>query len=262
MIINLIISIVGLYCLGLGVSLLLQKNKKHSLTQHFETILIGIIFLITTASVLDVAKISLNTPMLAKTSLLGLEFIFFLSAIPIIYWFLSFIKKKQKINFTEIIPLVLFILIFAFVYSQPTNQIPSPTIISLSWKSATTTTLEISEVATRYIDSFHSLLNGTESGGLLNVPMTGLLFVIIFILGLKIVKSNLKPGFSIKDPLLGSIVLSLALIYPTKAIYVLVTWAFLAIINLFLGNKNQAYLVFRSILIALIINPLIWGMLI
>ena len=259
MIINFIIFTLGLYCLGLGISFLLHQNKKHSLAQHFESIVIGLVFLIVAASVLDVAKISLNTPMLAKTSLLGLQFIFLLSAIPLTYYFLSFSKKKQQIGLGQITPLVLFALMFIFVFTRPITQTPSPTLITLSWRSPTAAN-EFSEVATRYVGGFYSLLSSVKNGNLLNTPMIGSLFVIVSIFGLKIVKSGSKSQFSIKDPLLGSIILSLALIYPAKAIYVLVAWIFLAIINLFLGNKNQAQLIFRGVLMALIINPLIWGM--
>ena len=260
MITNLIISILGLYCLGLGINFLLPQNKIYPLAKYLKTIVIGIIFLITAASVLDVAKISLNALMLAKTNLSGLQFIFLLSSVPLIYYILSFFKKKQKPNLTQIISLSIFIFMLVFAFSQPVNQTPSPTIISLSWRSSNNS-LELSEIATRYIGSFYSLLNGTKNGNLLNKPMTGSLFIIIFIFGLKIVKSSSKSEFSIKDLLLGGVILSLALIYPSKAIYVLVLWLFLAAINLLFGNKNQSYLVVKGILVALIINPLIWGML-
>ncbi len=260
MIINLIISILGLYSLGLGISLLLPQNKKYPLAQHLKVVVIGIVFLITTASVLDVAKISLDTLMLAKTNLSGLQFIFLLSAVPLVYYALSLIKKKQKPSLAQIIHLSLFIFMLALIFLRPVSQDPSPAIIDPSWGPSSTTP-DLSKVATKYMGLFYSLLNGTKNGNLLNQLMTGSLFIIIFIFGLKIVKSSLKFEFSLKDPLLGSVILSLALIYPSKAIYSLFIWLFLAVINLLLGNKNQFYLIIKAISMALIINPLIWGML-
>lgn len=260
MVINLIIFLLGLYCLGIGITFLLYQDKKHHLSQHFWTILIGLTFLITTASVLDVAKVSLNAFMLAKANLMGFQFIFILSAVPIIYWLLSLLEKKKKIGVQKIIPLILFFLMLVFVFSRPNNQPPFPTIIGDVWRSMSISP-DYTVSATRYFDGFYSVLSGVKNGSLPSQPVVeGLSFIGIFILGLKIVKSSSKPEFSIIDPLLGGVILSLALIYPALATYNLCFWILLSILNLFWKNKIRAYLILRSILLALILNPLMWGM--
>jgi len=258
MIINLMLFVLGLYSLGSGISFLLFQDKNRQLDKHLWVILIGLVFLITSASILDVAKISMDTFMLAKTSLSGIQFIFILSSIPVIYWLLSFLKKKQKLNIVQLVPLTLFASMFIFIFLKPNYQISSPTITNQIKKSLSTSP-EYAKVATEYIAEFYLTLSGSKSGVLLTSPIgERLIFTTLIILGIKIVR--LKSRSSIKELLLGSVILSMSLFYPTKAIYILCSWALLALIYLFLKNSKQSFLILKSILIALVLNPLMWSL--
>jgi hypothetical protein len=257
--INTVAFISILYCLGLGLSLLIYGDSESKYINIIRTVLIGLVYTVVASSILDVSKLTLITPLFNDSKINGLVYIYLISLCPFIYYLINNFKQKSMYTVSFVISLILGVLVLIGVFLVPIPQKASSSII-YRIKNIALTAQERLPSSISYICELFDYIGGSSCYNYNQETLSWLLSIVLVLLCFDLVIVNKNPSMLVRELILAGILLSLALTFHSITKHILLYWLIWSIFQIFSGNK-QKYLLLKSMIVAIILNPLIWNIL-